>query len=257
VLSLAWVRDDYTEHSNLRAKLSPEVQKLGDANRLRNLKSALQLAYKTVRDRIQRSYSKNKRYYDRTAQQREIREGDIVYVYNPAKKPNVSRKFAPVWDGPSKVIQKKGKLNFRIEDANGKETVVHINRLKRAKDQSIWQPKRKKTRPDRKPRARQETDGEDAEVVISTGPITVPVPQVEPGPTDPNTPDRELRDVWDTPNGHGGDRESPEQQSADPNYIPSESPRSRFELRTTRDEPPISRSKARLHRYILLPTSKP
>jgi hypothetical protein len=173
---------------NLRAKLSPEAQKLGDANRPRNLKSALQLAYKTVRDRIQRSYSKNKRYYDRTAQEREIQEGDIVYVYNPAKKPNVSRKFAPVWDGPCKVKQKKGKLNFRIEDAYGKETVVHINRLKTANDQSIWQPKRKQPRPGRKPRARQETEGDDAEVVISTDQITLPVPQVEPRPADQNTP---------------------------------------------------------------------
>jgi hypothetical protein len=172
----------------LRAKLSPEAQKLGDANRLRNLKSALQIAYKTVRDRIQRSYSKNKRYYGRTAQERDIREGDIVYVYNPAKKPNVSRKFAPVWDGPCKVLQKRGKLNFHIGDANGKETVVHINRLKRANDQSIWQPKRKQPRPGRKHRARQETDGNDTEVVIATGPIAVPVPQVEPRPADPNTP---------------------------------------------------------------------
>jgi hypothetical protein len=73
---------------NLRAKLSPEAETLDEAGRLRKLQSALRLANKIMRKMIQSAHWRNKRYYDRTVEQRVLREGDVVYHYGPAVKPN-------------------------------------------------------------------------------------------------------------------------------------------------------------------------
>jgi hypothetical protein len=126
---------------NLRVKLSPEAKRLDEAGRLR-LQTALRLANKTVRDRIKTAHARNKRYYDRTAKERVLSEGDVVYIYDPAVKPNRCKKFANFWKGPCRVVRKTNKLNHLIEDASGKESVVHINRLKIAKDPGAWNPKR-------------------------------------------------------------------------------------------------------------------
>jgi hypothetical protein len=67
---------------HLRAKLSPEAQRLDEAGRLRNLQSALRLANKTVRENIRLSYARLKRYYDQSAKARTLKEGDTVYVHN-------------------------------------------------------------------------------------------------------------------------------------------------------------------------------
>jgi hypothetical protein len=67
---------------HLRAKLSPDAQRLDEAGRLRNLQFALRLANKTVRDYMRLSYARNKRYYDQSAKARTLKEGDTVYVHN-------------------------------------------------------------------------------------------------------------------------------------------------------------------------------
>jgi hypothetical protein len=137
---------------HLRAKLSLEAQRLDEAGRLRNLQSALFLANKTVRDNIRLSYARNKRYYDQSAKARTLKEGDTVYVHNPARKPRVSRKLTPVWTGPCRIRKSFGHLNFCVEEPRGKETLIHFNRLKLANDPSICRPKREAPRPCRRPR---------------------------------------------------------------------------------------------------------
>jgi transposase InsO family protein len=59
---------------NLRAKLSPEAERLDEAGRLRKLQSVLRLDKETVRERIKTTHTRNKRYYYRTAEQRDLRE---------------------------------------------------------------------------------------------------------------------------------------------------------------------------------------
>jgi hypothetical protein len=84
--------------------LSPETERLDEAGRLRKLQSALRLANKTVRERITTAHARNKRYYDRTAERRDLREGDVVYVYDPAVKPNRSKKFVNYWKEPCRTV---------------------------------------------------------------------------------------------------------------------------------------------------------
>jgi len=65
----------------------------------------------------------------------------LVYLYNPAKKPGLTRKFHKPWTGPFKIVKKISDLNYRIVDQNGKLQVVHVNRLKRAYNTEVWKPK--------------------------------------------------------------------------------------------------------------------
>jgi transposase InsO family protein len=96
---------------NLRAKLSPEGERFDEAGRLRTLQSALHLANKTVRERIKTAHIRNKRYHDRMAERRDLREVDVVYFYDPAVKPNCSKNFVKYWKGPYRIIKRTNKLN--------------------------------------------------------------------------------------------------------------------------------------------------
>ena len=72
-----------------------------------------------------------------------MRIGQIVYLHNPARKPGISHKFTPVWQGPYQIQGRVGELDYKIADVQGKESIVHVNRLKVARDPSIWKPKAK------------------------------------------------------------------------------------------------------------------
>jgi hypothetical protein len=85
-----------------------------------------------VQERARKSHATNKRYYDRKAKLREFAKGDIVYVYSPAIKVGVSSKFRRSWTGPYRVIARKSQLAYAILNQQGKDFVVHVNRMKKA-----------------------------------------------------------------------------------------------------------------------------
>jgi hypothetical protein len=64
----------------------------------------------------------------------------LVYLYNPALKPGLSRKFANPWSGPWQITKKISDLNCEIMDQKGKQ-VVHVNRLKKSFNPELWKPK--------------------------------------------------------------------------------------------------------------------
>jgi hypothetical protein len=117
--------------------LNARAKDTGIAPRLENLRKGLQLAYKTVRENRNKSYQTNKKYYDRKAKDRTFKTGDIVYLYNPAKNSHMPKKFRTIWDGPYKVKSRKITLNYLIENEQGKEQLVHINRLKKTNNPGI------------------------------------------------------------------------------------------------------------------------
>ena len=157
----------------------------------------MKLAYKIIRQNVRKTYQANKRYYDRTAKERTFKVGD-VNLFNPARKPGQSKKFWKKWSGPFKVIAKVSKLNYRVVNPQGKEFSVHVNRLKLAHNQGIWQetPAKRSTR---KHRMRRQTTKEDPEEICSPGPIVIPAPQVENGRQAPRSPNRASPERVDTP----------------------------------------------------------
>jgi hypothetical protein len=123
---------------SLRAKLSHEIRETDHAPRLENRKSKLITVNRLARDHSRKSHASNKRYYDRSAKEREFAIDDMVYLYNPAIMVGLSSKFRRQWVVPWRIIGKKSRLNYVITDVRGKQLVVHVNRLKRAYDAVEW-----------------------------------------------------------------------------------------------------------------------
>ena len=82
----------------------------------------------------------NKRPYYRKAKPREFAVQDLVYMYNPALKPGLTRKFAKPWIGPCQITKKISELNYEIVDEKGRRQVLHINRLKKSYNPKVWNP---------------------------------------------------------------------------------------------------------------------
>jgi transposase InsO family protein len=65
--------------------------------RLENLKSSLKMAYKLAAKAYQKSHQRNKRLYDRKAKLPKFQFKDLEYLYNPAIKPGLPKKFHFPW----------------------------------------------------------------------------------------------------------------------------------------------------------------
>jgi hypothetical protein len=126
-------------NGNLKTRISSE--NLSQKRSLENLKASLNLAYKLVAKASRKAHQNNKRLYDRRAKVRNFEKNDLFYLYNPSKKPGLTRKFHKPWAGPFKIVKKISDLNYRIVDQNGIKQVVHVNRLKRAYNTEVWKPK--------------------------------------------------------------------------------------------------------------------
>ena len=225
---------------DLKAKLpqdNPSYQQ-----RLENLRSNLKLAYELVAKANKRSHDRNRQYYDRKTKLRKFQMNDLVYLYNPAKKPGLSRKFWKPWQGLYKVTKKLSDLNYEVTDQYGKKRVVHVNRLKGAYASEQWktqvEPKTRKQ--SRKGSARHSRQDEE-EYVVNHYPIVITEDV-------PSAPEREnaARENPETPDTAQSEVETPSSELRDPSYHPSDTPKSRRELQATRTQPPLTRSRARM-----------
>ena len=211
--------------NDLKAKIPTENS--GHDSRLENLKSSLRLAYKLVKKANKKSHLKKKRLYDRKANLRSFQTGDIVYLYNPAKMRRKCFKFHKYWTGPFHITAKLSDLNYEIISMNNKTQVVHVNRLKISYNPEIWKSKQKPKNPRiRTEKKRPNWDAvEENEALIGSRPLLKTRPPLErleprtPPSLTPCTPDS-VQQAVDTPYF----------ESADPNYEPPRTPRSRREL---------------------------
>ena len=82
-------------------KLKARVSRVNSDHlqRLENLKASLNAAYKYVNKSNKKANQNSKRLFDRRAKLRNFKFGDIVYLYSPAMKPELSRKFNKPWSG--------------------------------------------------------------------------------------------------------------------------------------------------------------
>ena len=223
-------------HDNLKARVTGE--NLDHKCRLENLKTGLQTAYKMVVKTNRNSHWNNKKLYDRKAKPRNFEVGELVYLYNPAMKPGRSWKFYRQWAGPFKVTKRISELNYEIIDQKDKKRVVHVNSLKTADNPKLWKPKAKQKPEKKLPKN-----------------LAVETNEAEESEWKP----RPLWLAYADCTVNNGERETPPGQSPihpptnmpttdnrDPTYHPPATPRSRCELQSTRNEPPVTRLRARI-----------
>ena len=82
-----------------------------------------------AREQLQKAAKHQKHYYDRGKKTPEFKVGDRVLLSVVGRKPGVSLKLAPRWEGPYSITAQVSDVNFRIQ-ARGKTLVVHADRLK-------------------------------------------------------------------------------------------------------------------------------
>ena len=224
-------------NENLKAKVSTNPWDIDQ--RVENLKASLRSAFRSVKWANKKSHQKNKRYHDRRAKHREFVVGDLVYLYQLARRPSLSAKFFYPWTGPHQITAKLLTLNYEIQDRKAKKQIVHINRLKAAHDPAHWKPVNNRNRA-RKPNPKRLVDRVSEEEVefcskpipLAPGAPTALRRSIAPTPVVPQPPPQ----ILDTP---GSER-------ADPSYFPPTTPSSRRDVHPTRFEPPVTRARARL-----------
>ena len=130
-------------NDNLKARCPTENS--NQDSRLEQLKASLRTAYKLVAKANKSSHQRNKKLYDRKAKARSFEVNDLVYLFTPATKPGLTRKFRKPWKGPYQITKKISDLNYELVDQRNKKSVVHVNRLKKAYNQDHWnsRPKQK------------------------------------------------------------------------------------------------------------------
>jgi hypothetical protein len=101
------------------------------------LEKTLKDVERFMKEKITEAQRKQKDGYDvrnNVDKSRSFKEGDLVWLNNPAVPKGRSRKFHLQWCGPYKVLDRLGGMNYHIqpEAGNGNTKVVLRNRLKSA-----------------------------------------------------------------------------------------------------------------------------
>jgi len=105
-------------NDNLPAKIPKPTQ--GSEQQVENLKARLRQAYKAVTRANRNSHMANKERYDRRAKHHSFNVGDYVYLYDPAQKPGLSKKFHFYWTCPYQTTGKLSDLNYEVQGAAAK-----------------------------------------------------------------------------------------------------------------------------------------
>jgi hypothetical protein len=180
---------------------------------------------------------------DKKIKTRHFEVNDLVYLYWPVTKPGLTRKFRKSWSGPYKIIRKISELNYEIVDQMDKKQIVHMNRLKRSYDQSLWKSKSRQKPRKKAPKQSDEHLDSSEKAEIQIGPFPLATPSVPSNNTEHTSPRNQ---VLDTPGSDAQALDTPSSEQADPSYRPPETPRSRRELQTTHMDPPVTRSRTRI-----------
>src|SRR6202522_2958645 len=86
-----------------------------------------------VRTGIIKKGNTYKAQYDKTRKDNKFHVGELVYLERPQKKSGKNRKLTPHYEGPFKINQQLGKVNYEIQRVDGDLTImrVHVQRLKK------------------------------------------------------------------------------------------------------------------------------
>jgi hypothetical protein len=158
-------------------------------------------------------------------------------------KADLTRKFRKFWSGPYKVIRKISELNYEIVSQHNRKQIVHINRLKRCYNGSLWNPRsnQKTLKKALKQKTRRRDSGVDEEEGFVVGLFPLVIDDMTPG-NHCRTPQSS---ILDTPDTDRQTLDTPSPSKDDPSHCSLDTPRSRHELQTTREEPPITRARVR------------
>ena len=102
------------------------------------LRENLEMTHTFVRQNTGVSIQRQKRYYDRKTRFENFEVNDNVYVLFPVKQVGLTAKFCSFWRGPFQIKERLCDVLFVVNcGRNGTYQVIHIDRIKRAKSQTL------------------------------------------------------------------------------------------------------------------------
>jgi transposase InsO family protein len=108
----------------------PNNHVFGTEEYCQTLRERLEDSFEYVRDALQKSAERRKRYYDTSRRGKQYEEGELVWLFNPQRKIGKSPKLQKCWSGPFKIVKKLNDILYQIRKRD-KLKVVHYNNLKR------------------------------------------------------------------------------------------------------------------------------
>jgi transposase InsO family protein len=95
-------------------------------------------AHALVRRHSEGAILRQKHYHDMKMSYERFKEGEEVYVYFPQRKTGCSPKLTSFWRGPFLVLSMVSEVLYKVNcGRNGKEQVVHCDRMKKSKPQVL------------------------------------------------------------------------------------------------------------------------
>uniref|UniRef100_A0A1I8G8I7 J domain-containing protein n=1 Tax=Macrostomum lignano TaxID=282301 RepID=A0A1I8G8I7_9PLAT len=169
-----WTRkDDLVLQENVLLPVDSHV------NFVKELEDKLQTAHRAARQQLNTYQRRQKDQYDKRTRGSDIQEGDHVFVYSPALKPDEAAKFHVSWLGPVKVLERRSEVLFKVENPSNrkKSKFVHFNNLRKfARPAALETPVRTAAPPE----VVDETDSEtEAECETWTRPQLMPPQDAE------------------------------------------------------------------------------
>ena len=86
---------------------------------------------------LEKVQATSKDRYDRMHSHIEYQPGDLVKIFNPAKKVGMTSKFLIKWHGPYTILRKHTPVDYEIklgDRANSKTEVIHVSRIRPFRD---------------------------------------------------------------------------------------------------------------------------
>lgn len=102
------------------------------------MQDRMERAHAFVRRHAEGAMFRQKHYHDMKMSYEKFKEGENVYVYFPQRKVGCSPKFTSYWRGPFKILTKLSEVLYKVNcGRNGKDQVIHCDRLKTCKAQIL------------------------------------------------------------------------------------------------------------------------
>jgi hypothetical protein len=141
------------------------------------------------------------------------------------------------------VTNKISILNYEIMNQSYKKEIVHVNRLKRAYNPRLWKPKIERSSVRKKPKKQKEQTSEDKENEIRLGPFPLVTTDFPTNVIEHQTPPNRIPQTT-SPLQPSTDTPYPDYH--DYTYSPPDTLKSRRDFRSTRNELPVTRARARI-----------
>ena len=127
--------------------LNPKFKYHGD-DYVPTMLQRLHVAFDDVRENMIEVRQKNKRNYDKRAEDRQFEPGDAVYMYDTTIKQGDSSKLTSPWKPFYRIIEKTSPVNYRVKSQQtGKSKIIHVNMLKAAHPDDTWDQERDTVEP--------------------------------------------------------------------------------------------------------------